>query len=57
MELERGAVYSEILEKTGASSATVSRVRRAMLDGGAGGVMRDVIFRERIGAAPKREET
>ncbi|MBR3571015.1 MAG: TrpR-like protein [Oscillibacter sp.] len=57
VELERGAVYSEILEKTGASSATVSRVRRAMLDGGAGGVMRDVIFRERIGAAPKREET
>ena len=46
VELERGVVYSEILEKTGASSATVSRVRRSMLDGGAGGVMRDVIFRE-----------
>ena len=54
VELERGVVYSEILEKTGASSATVSRVRRSMLDGGAGGVMRDVIFRERI-AAPKQE--
>ena len=53
VELERGVVYSEILEKTGASSATVSRVRRAMLDGGAGGVMRDVIFRERICAAPE----
>ena len=55
VELERGVVYSEILEKTGASSATVSRVRRAMLDGGAGGVMRDVIFRERIRSAPQEE--
>jgi TrpR-related protein YerC/YecD len=56
-QLERGGVYSEILEKTGASSATVSRVRRAMLDGGAGGVMRDVIFRERLRNAPKKKET
>ena len=35
--------------KTGASSATISRVRRAMLDNGAGGVMQDVIIREGLG--------
>ena len=43
--LQQGLVYLDILEKTGASSATISRVRRSMLDGGAGGVMRDVIER------------
>ena len=43
--LQQGLVYLDILEKTGASSATISRVRRSMLDGGAGGVMRDVIDR------------
>ena len=43
--LHQGLVYLDILEKTGASSATISRVRRSMLDGGAGGVMRDVIER------------
>ena len=42
------AVYLDILEKTGASSATISRVRRSMLDGGAGGVMRDVILRAEL---------
>lgn len=47
--LEQGMVYSDILEKTGSSSATVSRVRRSMLDGGAGGVMREVIRREASG--------
>ena len=51
--LQRGMVYSEVLERTGASSATVSRVRRSMLDGGAGGVMRDVLLRE----SPKDDET
>ena len=51
--LQRGMVYSEVLERTGASSATVSRVRRSMLDGGAGGVMRDVLLRE----SPKGNET
>ena len=44
--LQQGLVYLDILEKTGASSATISRVRRSMLDGGAGGVMQDVICRE-----------
>ena len=43
--LQQGLVYLDILEKTGASSATISRVRRSMLDNGAGGVMRDVILR------------
>ena len=47
--LQQGLVYLDILEKTGASSATISRVRRSMLDNGAGGVMRDVILREGLG--------
>ena len=46
--LQQGLVYLDILEKTGASSATISRVRRSMLDNGAGGVMRDVILREEL---------
>ena len=46
--LQGGLVYLDILEKTGASSATISRVRRAMLDNGAGGVMQEVIRRERL---------
>ena len=44
--LQQGLVYLDILEKTGASSATISRVRRSMLEGGAGGVVRDIIIRE-----------
>ena len=44
--LQQGMVYLDILEKTGASSATISRVRRAMLDNGAGGIMQQVIIRE-----------
>lgn len=44
--LQQGLVYLDILEKTGASSATISRVRRSMLENGAGGVMRDIILRE-----------
>ena len=47
--LNDGMLYSDILEKTGASSATISRVRRSMLDNGAGGVMQDVIIREGLG--------
>ena len=47
--LQQGLVYLDILQKTGASSATVSRVRRAMLDGGAGGIMREVIARTGLG--------
>ena len=44
--LQQGLVYLDILEKTGASSATISRVHRSMLEGGAGGVVRDIIIRE-----------
>lgn len=44
--LQQGLVYLDILEKTGASSATISRVRRSMLNHGAGGVMQEVILRE-----------
>lgn len=54
--LQQGLVYLDILEKTGASSATISRVRRSMLDGGAGGVMRDVILREKLAVAKETEE-
>ena len=36
MLLDEGLIYSEILEKTGASSATISRVNRC-LHYGAGG--------------------
>ena len=38
-------VYLEILEKTGASSATISRVRRNILDNEDGGAMRELILR------------
>ena len=31
--LESGLIYSEILEKTGASSATISRVNRSLVNG------------------------
>ena len=34
--LSEGMVYSDILERTGASSATISRVNRALLDGTGG---------------------
>lgn len=52
--LQQGMVYLDILDKTGASSATISRVRRSMLDGGAGGVMADVIHRR--GLAEEKAE-
>ncbi|MBQ9263916.1 MAG: TrpR-like protein [Clostridia bacterium] len=47
-------VYLDILEKTGASSATISRVRRNILDNENGGMMREVILRQ--GLAGKTEE-
>ena len=43
--LMQDKVYTDIVEITGASSATVSRVRRNILDNEAGGAMRDVIDR------------
>lgn len=47
-------VYTEILEKTGASSATISRVRRNILENESGGMMRQVILRQ--GLAPESEQ-
>ena len=47
--LQQGLGYLDILEKTGASSATISPGRRSMLDNGAGGVMQEVILREGLG--------
>ena len=55
--LQQGLVYLDILEKTGASSATISRVRRSMLDNGAGGVMQEVIQREGLGEWKNRKES
>ena len=34
--LNNGMIYNEILEKTGASSATISRVNRSLLNGAGG---------------------
>ena len=51
--LQQGMVYLDILDKTGASSATISRVRRSMLDGGAGGVMTEVIRRRGLAGGEK----
>ncbi len=46
-------VYLDILEKTGASSATISRVRRNILDNEDGGMMKTVILRR--GLAEKKD--
>ena len=54
--LQQGMVYLDILEKTGASSATISRVRRSLLDNGAGGIMQKVIIREGYDKAEEKEE-
>ena len=43
--LMQNQVYLEILEKTGARSATISRVRRNILDNADGGMMRQMIVR------------
>ena len=43
--LMQDMVYADILERTGASSATISRVRRNILNHGS--VMTDVIARQR----------
>lgn len=41
--LEQGLPYLKIMELTGASSATISRVRRFMLDQGSGGVAKSLV--------------
>ena len=54
--LQQGLVYLDILEKTGASSATISRVRRSMLDNGAGGVVQSIIIQEGLDKPEPPEE-
>ena len=54
--LQQGLVYLDILEKTGASSATISRVRRSMLENGAGGVVQSIIIREGLDTPEPPEE-
>ena len=49
-------VYTEILQKTGASSATISRVRRNILDNEAGGAMREIIQRKGLTCEKEKEE-
>ena len=53
--LLQNKVYTEILEKTGTSSATISRVRRNIIDNEAGGAMKDIILRG--GFAEDRKES
>ncbi len=43
--LLQNRVYTDILQKTGTSSATVSRVRRTIIDNDSGGAMKEVIVR------------
>lgn len=54
--LYEGKVYTDIVETTGASSATISRVRRSMLDNGAGGVVQSIIIREGLDKPEPPEE-
>ena len=51
--LLQNKVYTEILEKTGTSSATISRVRRNIVDNEAGGAMKDIILRLGMAEGPK----
>ena len=55
--LMQDKVYLEILEKTGASSATISRVRRNILDNESGGTMREMILRMGLDKEEQGEET
>ena len=50
--LEQGLIYNDILERTGASSATISRVNRSLQYGNHGYT---VVF-ERLGLIPGKDE-
>ena len=52
--LQQGLVYLDILEKTGASSATISRVRQSMLDNGVSGVVQSIIIQEGLDKPGRR---
>ncbi|MBR6955293.1 MAG: TrpR-like protein [Clostridia bacterium] len=54
--LLQNQVYAEILERTGASSATISRVRRNILENEYGGTMRQVILRQGLAPDPEDQE-
>ena len=43
--LEQNMVYTEILKKTGTSTATISRVKRNILENKEGSIMEDLILR------------
>ena len=52
MLLHRGRIYNEILDKTGASSATISRVNRSLQHGADGYA---IVF-ERLGIEAGQEK-
>ena len=52
--LLQGKVYLDILELTGASSATISRVRRNILENNEGGMLQQAVLRQ--GLAERKEE-
>ena len=54
--LMQDMVYADILERTGASSATISRVRRAILENETGGAIRAVIEREGLADSEEKAE-
>ena len=53
--LMQDMVYVDILDRTGASSATISRVRRNILDNEAGGAMRELIERQGLVSGPEED--
>ena len=55
--LDEGLIYNQILEKTGASSATISRVNRAFQDGEDGYALAFERLKELDEAGNEAEET
>jgi TrpR-related protein YerC/YecD len=54
--LLQNKVYTEILEKTGTSSATISRVRRNTVEDGSTGALREVVLRLGMAESKDAEE-
>ena len=54
--LLQGKVYSDILEKTCTSSATISRVRRNIIDKESDGAMKEIILRLGMAGGDERKE-
>lgn len=57
MYLEQGFPYLKIMSLTGASSATISRVRRYMLEDGSGGVMKNLIEKYELNIPSEEDDT